>query len=145
MGRFYEAGEVIASIHGGETRLRVVLPESELQRAALEVGSEAEVRWTTDPDRTIGARVTAIRPVLTRDDIPETLTVLGGGPIYGVQGNDGLRADRPQVHLLLELDESPPVDATGITARVRFAGRIEFLGGWLRSTLYGFYQRWRLG
>lgn len=144
-GSFVRAGDVVAAIHGGESRLRVILPESELLRAQLQVGAEAEVRWSTAPSRTVEAHVVGIHPVLSRTDIPESLTVLGGGPIYGAASEGGMVADQPQVTLFLKTVEAPPVDASGITARVRFPGRIEFLGGWLRRTLYGFYQRWRLG
>jgi hypothetical protein len=74
------------------------------------------------------------------------LTMNAGQGVYASPDQQGrVRADRPYLHILLEPQEPPPVGMSGMTARVRLAGRVELLGSWLRRKVMIFYHNWKIG
>lgn len=146
LGRFVHRGDPLIEVHSGRYVVRVVLSEEELNRAGVEVGGEADLRWSSRPDRSVPARITRILPVASRSEIPEALTIQAGEVVYATRDSRGnVRADRPFVHVLLEAREPPPMGLSGMTARVRLAGRLETLGAWMRRKVMVFYNQWKMG
>ena len=89
-----------------------------------------------------------IRAAASREEIPLALTMLGGGDVYarpmGETGT-GAVADRPYLHVLLEVDSVPlAASGDGLTARVRFPARIELFGAWLQRRVLSFLNAWRM-
>ena len=145
-GRFVQQGEELFQVHSGHRYLRMVLTEEEVSRARLEVDSEAEVRWSCDPTRSVRAVVREIRASASRFEVPPALTMLGGGDLYVTRtSGELLAADRPYLHVMLEVD-SVPLDArgSGLTARVLLPARVQLLGGWLQNRLLSFWNAWRM-
>ncbi len=145
-GRFVQQGEELFQVHSGHRFLRMVLTEEEVSRARLEVDSAAEVRWTCDPTTRVHAVVRHIQASASRFDIPPALTMLGGGDLYVTKTTDSLTAaDRPYLHVLLEVD-SIPLNArgSGLTARVHLGARVQLLGGWVQHRLLSFWNAWRM-
>ena len=126
--------------------MRVVLTEEEVARAQLEVGSEAEVRWTCDPSRTVRAVVREVHASASRYELPPELTMAAGGDLY-VRPTAGslLAADRPYLHVMLEVDTVPLSDrGSGLTARVLLPARVQLLGGWVQHRFLSFLNAWRM-
>lgn len=145
-GRFVQQGEELFQVHSGHRYLRMVLTEEEVSRSHLEINSPAEVRWTCDPTVPVRAVVKHIQASASRFDIPPALTMLGGGDLYVTKTTDALlAADRPYLHVLLEVD-SIPLNArgSGLTARVHLPARIQLLGGWVQHRLLSFWNAWRM-
>ena len=145
-GRFLQQGEELFQVHGGHRYLRMVLTEEEVSRAHLEVGSEATVRWTCDPTTPVRAIVHEIRASASRFEVPEALTMLGGGDLYVTRTSGQMfAADRPYLHVLLEVD-SVPLNArgSGLTARVQLPARVQLLGGWIQHRVLSFWNAWRM-
>lgn len=145
-GRFVQQGEELFQVHSGHRYLRMVLTEEDVSRARLEVDSEAEVRWSCDPTRSVRAVVREIRASASRFEVPPALTMLGGGDLYVTRtSGELLAADRPYLHVMLEVD-SVPLDArgSGLTARVLLPARVQLLGGWLQNRLLSFWNAWRM-
>ncbi|MEM7203833.1 MAG: biotin/lipoyl-binding protein [Planctomycetota bacterium] len=143
-GRFVRLGEPLLELHSGQRLIHAVLPEDELSRLDLEVGSSAEIRWAVAPSERVLARVREVRPVASRSDMPEPLTMLGGGDVYVRQGAEGeVEAATPHVHIFLEPESVPRDFTSGLTARVRLAARSESLGAALWKSVQRFYQAWK--
>ncbi|MFK7741461.1 MAG: hypothetical protein AB8H80_14180 [Planctomycetota bacterium] len=145
-GRFLQQGEEMFQIHSGHRFLRILLTEDEITRSRLEVGSNAEVRWTCDPTHPVVGTVREVRSAASRFELPEALTILGGGDVYvRPTSNSTVQADKPYLHVLLEVD-SIPIEArgSGLTARVRLPARIQLLGGWVQRRVLMFLNTWRM-
>lgn len=146
LGRFVRQGEELLQVQSGHHYLRIVLTEHEISRARLEVGSEARVRWTSDPASTVRAVVREIRRSASRSQIPMALTMLAGGDVYAQpMDEDTALADQPYLHVFLEA-ESIPLEAQGdgLTARVLLPARVEVLGGLIKRKLWSFFNAWRM-
>ncbi len=145
-GRYVNRGDPLLEIHSGRYLVHVVLAEDVLERAELKVGGDADLRWSSSPDRSVTARIIRILPLASRSEIPVALTMEAGEGVYASQDEQGrVRADRPYVHVFLEPLEPPPMGRSGMTARVRLAGRLETLGAWVRRKAINFYQNWKMG
>lgn len=145
-GRFLQQGEELFQVHSGHRFLRMVLTEEEVARARLEINAPATVRWTCDPTNPVTAVVREIRASASRFEIPTALTMLGGGDLYVTKTTDSLvAADRPYLHVLLEVD-SIPLNArgSGLTARVQLPARVQLLGEWAQNRLLSFWNAWRM-
>jgi putative peptide zinc metalloprotease protein len=144
-GSFVPAGAPLVEVHGGRGLLRMVLDDTEVERTGLRVGDTVELRWRICPARSVRATVRRVLPAASRSAVPDALTVLGGGPIYGaLVAADGLRADRAYLHVVLVPDWVPADRTAGLTASVRVTARVETLGGWLYRHLARFYDGWRM-
>lgn len=145
-GRFLQQGEELFQVHSGYRFVRMVLTEEEVSRARLEVDSEAEVRWTCDPTVPVKAVVREIRASASRFDIPEALTMLGGGDLYVTKTTESLlAADRPYLHVLIEVDAVPlNARGSGLTARVLLPARVQLLGAWVQHRVLSFWNAWRM-
>ena len=122
-----------------------MLTDHDVLRAHLAVGSEAEVRWTSDPTQTIRAVVREVRRSSSRTEIPMEVTMLAGGEIYVQRTEDEKAvAEQPFLHVFLEADSVPLEGHDGLTARVRTRARVETLGHWIRQKALGFYNAWRM-
>ena len=109
------------------------------------VGADADLRWSSSPDRSVAAKIIKILPLASRSEIPVALTMEAGEVVYATADEEGrVRADRPYVHVFLEPLEPPPMGRSGMTARVRLAGRLETLGAWVRRKAIAFYQNWKM-
>lgn len=145
-GRFLQQGEELFQVHSGHRYLRIVLTEEEVSRARLEVDSAAVVHWTCDPTTQVAATVREIYSSASRFEIPTALTMLGGGDLYVTKTTDSLvAADRPYLHVLLEV-ESIPLNArgSGLTARVQLPARMQLLGNWVQTRMLSFWNAWRM-
>jgi putative peptide zinc metalloprotease protein len=143
-GRFLQEGEELFQIHSEHRFVRVLLTEQAVARARLEVGSEAEVRWTCRPEQGVRAVVREIQRSASRFDVPAPLTMLAGGDVW-VHQRAAARAaaEEPYLHVLLEADSVPLQQrGTGLTASVRLPARTEFLGRWLHRRLLTFVNAW---
>lgn len=145
-GRFLQQGEELFQVHSGHRFLRIVLTDEDVSRTRLEVGSEAEVRWTCNPTQPVRAVVREVHASASRLALPRALTVAGGGDVY-VRPGDGelLQADQPYLHVLLEVDAVPLESrGTGLTARVRLPARVQLLGEWVQKRVLSFLDAWRM-
>lgn len=145
-GAFMRQGEELFQIHSGHQFVRIVLTDYELSRARLDIGSEAEVRWTCNPGHTSRGIVREIRRTASRDDIPLALTMLAGGDVYAKPNSDGSgRATQPYLHVFLEVDSAPlEREGAGLTARVHLDARVEVLSAWVRRRFLTFWNAWRM-
>ncbi|MGK0264546.1 MAG: hypothetical protein ACI8UD_003207, partial [Planctomycetota bacterium] len=69
-----------------------------------------------------------------------------GGDLYVTKTNNSLiAADRPYLHVLLEV-ESIPLNArgSGLTARVQLPARMQLLGNWVQTRMLSFWNAWRM-
>jgi hypothetical protein len=90
--------------------------------------------------------VREIHSSASRFEIPTALTMLGGGDLYVTKTNNSLiAADRPYLHVLLEV-ESIPLNArgSGLTARVQLPARMQLLGNWVQTRMLSFWNAWRM-
>ena len=143
-GKFFRQGDPLLELHAGRPMVRAVLAEAEISRLNLKVGTLAEIRWAAAPREGVQAYVREVRPVASRDDMPEPLTMLGGGDVYVRQGAEGeIEAVAPYVHIFLEPTAVPFDLTSGLTARVRLAASSESLGGWIWQRFELFYQAWK--
>jgi putative peptide zinc metalloprotease protein len=145
-GRFLQQGEELFQLQSEHRYLRMVLTDEAVSRARLEIGTEARVRFTCEPEATMRAWVREIRASASRAEIPLALTMLGGGDVYvrPTEGH-GTQADQPYLHVVLEV-ESVPMHArgAGLTARVLLPARVEVLGTWLQRRVLSFWNAWRM-
>ena len=104
------------------------------------------MRWTCNPGESVRAVVREIHRSASRYEVPEALTMLGGGDLYvRSQHGSAVAAEEPYLHVLLEADSVPlQARGTGLTARVRLPARAEFLGSWLQHRLLTFLNAWRM-
>jgi putative peptide zinc metalloprotease protein len=145
VGDFVRRGQPIAELHSGAPTVRVVLTDTEVDRAHLAVGDEVALRFRVQPEREVKATIRAILPSASREAIPRPLTVLGGGTIYGTsRSGTALTADRSYLHVLVEPDWIPAQLTGGLTAAIRFEARPMTLGSWLFHRLASFYNAWRM-
>ena len=147
LGAHVSKGQELFQVHSGPSLVRVVLTEDDVLRTKLEVGSTAEIRWTSDPTELSIGVVREIRRSASRKNVPLQVTMLGGGDVYAnrVEGEEGLQADRPYLHVFIEPESAPPHNArAGLTARVRMLARMETLGGWARRWMLNLYNSWRM-
>lgn len=143
-GSFVKRGDELAEVHGGATRLRLVLDQDQVLRCGLRVGLYVLLRWRAQPGVDVAAQVLEIHPVAGREDLPAELTVAGGGDIYGapVPETGQMVADRAYLQVVLK-PESVPLDArAGLTARVRLDAEVLTLGGWIYRELADLWQAW---
>jgi putative peptide zinc metalloprotease protein len=145
-GRFLQQGEELFQVHSGHRWLRIVLTEDEVSRARVEVGSIAEVRWTTAPDQPTTAIVREVRAAASRLDVPPQLTMLGGGDVYVRPTRTAMAAaDVPYLHVFLEVARVPEgAERAGMTARVQMGSRVELLGQWVHKRVLAFVDAWRM-
>ncbi|MCB9892656.1 MAG: hypothetical protein H6832_02990 [Planctomycetes bacterium] len=146
VGRFVHEGEELLQVHSQHRFVRVVLTDKEVARARLEVGSEAEIRWTAAPSTTVTGIVREIRRSSTRSDVPIELTILAGGDIYAkaLQAQKA-EADQPFLHVFLEVESgSESLAYSGLTAKVRLRARVLTLGGWAQDRLVTFFRNWMM-
>ncbi|MEO6593251.1 MAG: hypothetical protein ABIP94_00695 [Planctomycetota bacterium] len=81
-GKFLQQGEGLFQIQAGHRFIRIVLTEQAVARARLEIGAEADVRWTCAPAQPVRAVVREIRTAASRYEVPAALTMLGGGEVF---------------------------------------------------------------
>ena len=145
-GTFVQQGEELMRVEGGHRLLRIVLTEHQLSRARLEIGSPAEVRLSCAPASTLKAVVRQVTASASRVEVPEALTIAGGGTIWVQSVSQGLAvADQPYFHVLIEIpDDDPALQWTGTTARVRLPARAEILGQWVHRQALAFINVWRM-
>ncbi len=142
---FVHEGDELLEFHAGAPMLLAVFSEEQIDRADLKVGSEVELRWTIQPGKNVKAVVKRILPMVSREDLPGPLTVLGGGQVYGTANSDGeLRADQPYLRVLIEPASVPMRQSAGLSARISFPAEVETMGSWLMRRLRTFYNVWRM-
>lgn len=145
-GRFVRRGEPLVEVRSPRSLVHLILDEEQFARAGLDVGETVDLRWTASPGDAVTARIAEIRPVASRTEIPEALTLDAGEGVYTVVGEDGQsQAVRSFLHVYLEPEQLPPLAVVGTTASIRVAGRIETLGRWFSRRAAAFYQTWRMG
>ncbi len=147
LGSFVSKGQELYQVHSGGNLVRVILTDDDVLRAKLEVGSTAEIRWTSDPTHATRGIVREIRRSASRKNIPLEITMLGGGEVYAnrVEGESDIQADRPYLHVFIEPAETPPVAVrTGLTAKVRMVASMETFGGWVAKWVLSICNAWRM-
>ncbi|MCK5943292.1 MAG: hypothetical protein KAI24_15030, partial [Planctomycetes bacterium] len=80
-GSFVREGAELMQIHSEHGFVRVALTDEEVARTRLEIGAPAELRWASDPSRTVRAVVCETRRSASRHRVPVELTVAAGGEI----------------------------------------------------------------
>jgi putative peptide zinc metalloprotease protein len=106
LGRFLDAGALLATIGGDGWTARAILTEDELVAALPRVGDAAEFRSAALGTRSLRGRIEAIRPLGSRQVEWTALTLRGGGSIATETGNDA--AAQP----FFEITVSIPAEAT---------------------------------
>jgi putative peptide zinc metalloprotease protein len=145
VGSYVHQGQELMQVHSEHRFVRVVLTDQDVTRTRLQVGAEAEVRWTCEPLRSVRATVREIRRAASRHRVPVELTVAAGGQIYARSVGEEAEANQPYLHVFLEADYVPLQGAGGgLTASVQFAAREQKLIDWLRHGVFTFFHHWKM-
>ena len=145
VGSFVRLGDEVAQIHAGRSLVRLVLSDAEVSRTRLSVGDTLYLRWSVQPGRSVAARVQRIGASASRETVPDALTVVGGGEIYGTQaGESRTLADQSYLHVVVEPIYIPLERTAGLTARVCIPAQIETIGQWIYRQMTHFYNAWRM-
>ncbi len=119
-GAYLAPGDPIATIAAGDLRADIFIREDELEVFPLARGDELTCRPVVDPDRVFRARVDAVEPGATRDDVDPFMSSEGRGAVT-VNPATG-RSVRPLVRVRLTLLDAPDLDQHA-QIRVRLEGR----------------------
>ncbi len=119
-GVYLAPGDPIATIASGNLRADLLIREDELELFPLARGDELICRPVADPSQVIRARVDAVEPAATRDEVDPFMTSMGAGAIT-VNPHDG-RAAHPLVRIRLTLLDARDLDQHA-QIRVRLVGQ----------------------
>ncbi|MBK8101447.1 MAG: hypothetical protein IPK26_30570 [Planctomycetes bacterium] len=124
-------GTVLATVHGDDAFVRVVLTGPELIRARVDLGTQGVLRWHATPMVETAVTVAEVRRSASRRQVPVELTRAAGGAIVTRAVGDSIEAAEPYIHVFFALPEPPCWQRPGATAAVCVATRVETLGEWL--------------
>ncbi|MFT7537627.1 MAG: putative peptide zinc metalloprotease protein [Hyphomicrobiaceae bacterium] len=145
LGAFVKGGDPLVEVHRGAHRVRALMLAEDRHRAPVEVGQIAHLRWRSQPDRLVEARIVQVEPAASRDLIPKSLTMEAGGDIFMLQQRGGgKQASASYLHVILEPTWVPPGVHGQVTASIQFGAEVRTLGQWLHKRVFDVYSAWRM-
>jgi len=145
LGLFVRSGDALIEVHRGGHRVRALMLSEDRHRAPVAVGQAAVLRWRSQPDRLVPARIVQVEPVASRTLIPEALTMEAGGAIFMLEQQGGSQlAERSYLHVVLEPEWVPPGIHGQATASIQFGADVRTLGQWVQKQIFDLYSAWRM-
>lgn len=145
IGAFVKGGDPLVEVQRGAHRVRALMLAEDRHRTPVEVGQIAHLRWRSQPDRLVAARIVQVEPVASRELIPESLTMDAGGDIFMLRQLDGgEEASASYLHVILEPSWVPPGVQGQATASIQFGAEVRTLGQWLHKRVFDLYSAWRM-
>ena len=145
VGAFVRGGDPLVEVHRGDYRVRALMLSEDRHRAPIRVGQTAVLRWRSQPDRLVSARIVQVEPAASRELIPEPLTMNAGGSIFMLEQQSGSeQADRSYLHVVLEPSWVPSDIHGQVTASIQFGAEVRTLGQWVQKQFFDLYSAWRM-
>lgn len=145
VGAFVRGGDALIEVHRGNHRVRALMLSEDRHRAPIQVGQTALLRWRSQPDRVVHARIVQVEPAASRELIPEALTMKAGGKIFMLNQESGSeQADRSYLHVVLEPSWVPEDIHGQVTASIQFGTEVRTLGQWVHKQIFDLYSAWRM-
>jgi putative peptide zinc metalloprotease protein len=145
LGAYVRGGDPLIEVHRGDHQVRALMLSEDRHRAPIRVGHTAMLRWRSQPDRLVAARIVQVEPVASRELIPEPLTMKAGGAIFMLEQQSGNEhAARSYLHVVLEPEWVPPDIHGQVTASIQFGADVRTLGQWVHKQIFDLYSAWRM-
>jgi len=145
VGAYVRGGDPLIEVQRGDHRVRALLLSEDSHRTPIKVGQTATMRWRSQPDRLVTARIVQVEPAASRELIPEALTMKAGGNIFMLEKKSGAEeAERSYLHIVLEPDWVPPDIHGQVTASIQFGAEVRTLGQWVHKQVFDLYSAWRM-
>ncbi|MFT4514571.1 MAG: putative peptide zinc metalloprotease protein [Planctomycetota bacterium] len=145
VGAFVKGGDPLVEVHRGAHRVRALMLAEDRHRAPIVVGQIAHLRWRSQPDRLVEARILQVEPAASRELIPMSLTMEAGGNIFMLEQQAGSeQAAASYLHVILEPSWVPPDLHGQVTASIQFGAEVRTLGQWVHKRVFDLYSAWRM-